>query len=298
MDHLYIEEHNIADRYLMGRLPAQEQRRFEEHFLDCQQCRSWLETEHHFRAGLQSVFALGEAESGICLPSGKAGHNWLSTRRMSRKSQLSLQAAAALLISSLMAWPMLEWRSARSDLTRARQVAAEWQSKYEEGERERNDLTREMQARDRQSAAERDQLAAQLERERESRALQADRRDRASLSHVDPSVFALSMSRGGDSDLSEPANRIVLSPRSELVFFLLELIPEPDLQSYRAAISTYDNQKLWRKSNLKPASNNTLILNFNSKLFKPGNYFLTLEGLTAQDNSILIAQYTFSVLSR
>jgi anti-sigma-K factor RskA len=67
MDHLYIEEHNIADRYLIGRLSAEEQRRFEEHFLDCQRCRSWLEMAHHFRAGLQSVFASGQTESGVYL---------------------------------------------------------------------------------------------------------------------------------------------------------------------------------------------------------------------------------------
>jgi hypothetical protein len=298
MDHLYIEEHNIADRYLIGRLSAEEQRRFEEHFLDCQRCRSWLEMAHHFRAGLQSVFASGQTESGVYLQAGRAGKPWLSTSRLSRKRQLSLQAAAALLVLSLMTWPILEWRRASSDLTRARQVAAEWQRKYEEGEDARNDLMWEMQARDRRSAVERDHLVAQLERERGLRALQAVRRERASLSQANLSVFALSMARGGDSDLSEPANRIVLSPRSELVIFLLELVSEPELQSHRATISTYDNQKIWRKSNLKLDSNNILMLEFNPRLLKLGDYVLTLEGLTAQDSPTIIAQYTFRVLSR
>jgi hypothetical protein len=298
MDHLYIEEHNIADRYLIGRLSAEEQRRFEEHFLDCQRCRSWLEMAHHFRAGLQSVFASGQTESGVYLQAGRAGKPWLSTSRLSRKRQLSLQAAAALLVLSLMTWPILEWRRASSDLTRARQVAAEWQRKYEEGEDARNDLMWEMQARDRRSSVERDHLVAQLERERGLRALQAVRRERASLSQANLSVFALSMARGGDSDLSEPANRIVLSPRSELVIFLLELVSEPELQSHRATISTYDNQKIWRKSNLKLDSNNILMLEFNPRLLKLGDYVLTLEGLTAQDSPTIIAQYTFRVLSR
>jgi Putative zinc-finger len=298
MDHLYIEEHNIADRYLIGQLSAEEQRRFEEHFLDCQRCRSWLEMAHHFRAGLQSAFASEEAESGVYLQSGRAGKPWLSTSRLSRKRQLSLQAAAALLVLSLMTWPILEWRRASSDLTRARQVAAEWQRKYEEGEDARNDLMWEMQARDRRSSVERDQLVAQLERERGLRALQAVRRERASLSQANLSVFALSMARGGDSDLSEPANRIVLSHRSELVIFLLELVSEPELQSHRATISTYDNQKIWRKSNLKPDSNNILMLEFNPRLLKLGDYVLTLESLTAQDSPTIIAQYTFRVLSR
>jgi predicted anti-sigma-YlaC factor YlaD len=63
MYHEYIEEHNIADRYLMGKLSAEEERLFEEHFLECQQCRNWLEATHHFRIGLRSACESREANA-------------------------------------------------------------------------------------------------------------------------------------------------------------------------------------------------------------------------------------------
>jgi Putative zinc-finger len=298
MDHLYIEEQNIADRYLTGQLSAEEQQRFEEHFLDCQQCRSSLEAAHHFRTGLQSVLASGAVESGAYLKSDRGGQTGLSTWRMNLKYQLSFLAVAALLVVSLLTWPILEWRRARRDLTQAKQVAAEWQRKYEEGERARKELMIEMQSRDRQSSIQLDQLTTRLERERKSRVLQADRINDASRSLSAVPVFALSMVRGGDHALLEPANRIILSPRHELIIFVLELVPESNLQSYRATISTYDDRKIWHKSNLKPSSKDLLTLNFNSKLLKPGNYLLTLDGLTVRENYIEIARYAFRVLSQ
>jgi len=33
MDHPFIEEHNIPYLYLLGKLPAEEQEHFEEHFI-------------------------------------------------------------------------------------------------------------------------------------------------------------------------------------------------------------------------------------------------------------------------
>ena len=57
MDHQYIEEHNITDRYLLGRLRAEERSRFEEHFVDCQECLERLETTEDFRGALKTVAA-------------------------------------------------------------------------------------------------------------------------------------------------------------------------------------------------------------------------------------------------
>lgn len=49
------DEHNIADRYLMDKLSAAERTRFEEHFVDCQECLARLETTKDFRAALLTL---------------------------------------------------------------------------------------------------------------------------------------------------------------------------------------------------------------------------------------------------
>jgi hypothetical protein len=57
MEHSYIEEHNIADRYLQGKLSAEERMRFEEHFVDCTQCLGRLEVTDDLRAELKIIAA-------------------------------------------------------------------------------------------------------------------------------------------------------------------------------------------------------------------------------------------------
>ncbi|MBO0801336.1 MAG: hypothetical protein J2P31_21155, partial [Blastocatellia bacterium] len=269
MDHKYIEEHNITDRYLMGQLSVREQGLFEEHFLDCQQCRSLLEAAHHFRLGLRSAIASGETGAEDYLQSHRTEKVWLTPRNKHRW-KLVLQTAAALLVALLIACLLLDRRRARNELARASQATAELQRKYLEAERAWNDLMTDIQARNRQLTEKEDQLNA----------LKANLRIRAMRSQDAVSVFALSMARGGNSLPSGgPTNEITLSPRSELVIFLLELESDTEVKSYRATISTAQKQKIWRMSNLKSGSNNMLILDIEPRLLKPKrNYLLTLEG--------------------
>jgi hypothetical protein len=170
------------------------------------------------------------------------------------------------------------------------QTAAEWRRKYEEREQTVQNLTKEIQARD--------QLAARRETERVERPRPPDEPKNAPPPQVVVPVFALSVMRSGSPDLTQPVNRIKLSPKSKLVILLLELERDPSLRSYRAAISTADGRNIWRESNLRALSNDSLALRLDSGLFKPGNYLLTLEGLTTQNRYVLIAKYTFGALIR
>ncbi len=54
MDHRYIEEHNLVDRYLFRRLWVEERTRFEDHFVDCPRCLDELELARDFRASLRA----------------------------------------------------------------------------------------------------------------------------------------------------------------------------------------------------------------------------------------------------
>jgi hypothetical protein len=193
---------------------------------------------------------------------------------------------------------MIMERSARRDLAQATQAVSEWQRKYEKGERSALDLIKEMQERERQSSEDRKRLAAQFEREQEERMRLANEVNKAISPQVVVPVFDLSFERSADPDLSHPVNRIVLSNSSKLFILSLELTPDPDIQSFRASILTSDGRNIWRESDLKPNSDDTLALSFNSSLFKPGDYLLTLERLTAQKRYAPIAKYTFRLITR
>jgi hypothetical protein len=285
MEHSYIEEHNIADRYLLGKLSAEEQGRFEEHCENCLECFNRLGTIAGLRRGLRVV--AGEE----VWRSRAYGRSGLLARvmRLGRASRVILLACVILLIVLPMGGAILEWSRVRRELAQTRQIATAWQRKYEEREQAARDLMKEVQARD--------QSAARLESEREDRRRPPDEMGRITLSQPVVPVFALSVMRNDATDLSQPVNRIKLSPTSKLIILLLELGPYPGLQSYRVAISLADGRNIWRESNLKPSSGNALALSFNTNLFKPGNYLLTLEGLTMQKRYVLTARYTFGVIA-
>jgi hypothetical protein len=282
MEHSYIEEQNIAERYLLDKLSPQERMRFEGHLKNCVQCVKLLEVIGGLRMGLQIVAAkeIGRrrafAEAGLLA--------WIA--RLSRAKQAVLLAGVILFIAA----PILGWSRARRELVRATQTAAEWQRRYEEREQAAHNLTKEMQARD--------QLAARLESERGDRPRLPNEAKTVTPPQVVVPVFALSVTRSGGPDLTQPDNQIKLPVTSKLIILLLESEPDPGLRSYRAAISTADGRNIWRESNLSAISTDSIALSFNSSLFKPGNYVLTLEGLTTQNRYVLIAQYTFGVLTQ
>src|SRR5262249_41965473 len=98
MDHHYIEEQNIPDRYLLGKLPVEERARFEEHFIDCRECLDRLETTEDFRGALRAVAAedttRGYAQAGLF-----ARIMWMA--RLSRARRPALQLGAILLLAAL-----------------------------------------------------------------------------------------------------------------------------------------------------------------------------------------------------
>ncbi|HKP12904.1 MAG TPA: zf-HC2 domain-containing protein, partial [Blastocatellia bacterium] len=53
MEHEQIDQSDFIDRYLMGKLSAEESTSFEEHFVDCPRCLDRLQTTDRFLQGLR-----------------------------------------------------------------------------------------------------------------------------------------------------------------------------------------------------------------------------------------------------
>src|SRR5262245_34209867 len=297
MEHSYIEDHHIADRYLSGKLLIEERVRFEEHFVDCPECLERLQTIDDFRAGLRTVAVEEATRLRAYLSVGRAGV-LARIALLVRRRQGPLLAVAILLIAPPMALLISEWMSARRELAQAIQESSEWRRKYEESERAARDLAKEMQTRERESSLQLERLAAQFGRTWNSHDSAPRPSHKAAERQSKTPVFALSVVRGGGADPSQPVNRITLPPQSKSIILLLQLEPDPDLHSYRVAISTTDGRSIWTTDGLKPNSKNALALSFNSSLFKPGDYLLTLEGITAQKGRTPVATYAFHALTK
>jgi hypothetical protein len=294
MEHSYVEEHNIADCYLLGKLSAEDRIRFEEHCENCVECSDQLEVIDGLRTGLRIV-----AGEEIWRPRARVETGALATvLRRSRASQMALLVGAILLIALPMGLLILEWSRARRDLAQLTLSVAEWRRKYEEKEQAAHDLIKEMQARDQQLSAQRDRFAAQSEGKREGRLRPANEMEKAAARQVAVPVFALRAMRSDGQDLPRPAHQITLPSPPKQIVLLLELGPDTDFQSYRVAISAANGRSIWRESQLTPSSKDALALGLNSSIFRSGDYLLTLEGLTTQERYVLIARHTFHVITR
>jgi hypothetical protein len=292
VDHRYIEEANITDYYLLGKLPPEEQARFEEHFIDCQKCLDRLETARDFRRALKSAVAEDAARSSAYVRAGLLA--WLSRR--SRWQQVALLITTILLPAALvMAFFVPKIKRTQEELEQAKKAASDWQRQYEAQQRAASGLEKDLQEAKVNLIEQRRKLEIQHESESLARPDKAREANQSTRSQVGAPIFALSIVRSADPGSSEPANRISI-PRAARSFVLsLELEHDTGVQSYRATITNADQRVIWTRSNLKPHTRDTLRINLNSNVVEAGDYQLTLEGLTREGNYVPAGRYSFRV---
>src|SRR3954451_10931683 len=95
MDHTYIENNSLVERYHQGLLPPDEEARFEEHFVGCPQCTEQLELARGFQKGIKAM----AAEDAVRLTVEVGLFAWLARR--GRLAQWGLALAALLVAAGL-----------------------------------------------------------------------------------------------------------------------------------------------------------------------------------------------------
>ena len=68
MDHTYIDENSLIDRYVRTTLPVVEQAAFEEHFVDCPRCLEQLGIARSLREALRSFAASSSFSCNSTVP--------------------------------------------------------------------------------------------------------------------------------------------------------------------------------------------------------------------------------------
>jgi Putative zinc-finger len=297
MDHHYIEQQNISDRYLLRKLPPEERARFEEHFFDCRECLDRLETTEDFRGALRAVAIEDAARSfshaGLYARISRMVRIFriVKINRLSGAWRLAALLAAIMLLA---AFPAVLWirerGRARDDQAQFRTISIELRRQYDESRQKAERLESEL----RQSAERRGQLEAQLDRERRERSRLVDELEKLKGSQSAAPVFILSLARSDGT--GQPLNRIALPRSAKRISLSPELEPDPEMQAYRAILRTADSNRIWSQSNLRLDSKGALNLSFDTSLFKPGNYLLTLEGLTQQGTYAPAVKYPFQAI--
>jgi hypothetical protein len=136
MDHTYINEHNVVDRYEMGKLSEQECVSFNDHFADCLECQSQLMTIHNFREALKAV-ALEDGR--LAKPKTLRP---LTTAPAMRWTLVGV--AVSIVLSTAVFFLLREMLRLKDEVSRANKAASDWQQRYEDQRQTAAELQRQL----------------------------------------------------------------------------------------------------------------------------------------------------------
>jgi hypothetical protein len=287
MDHKYIEELDLVDRYLMGRLDADESAEFEEHFVDCAQCVDRLRTTKDLIDGFRLMASRQPAEE----PDYRARElRWYRLHSVSPKWLAAAGGFLLLVVIAAAVIPFNRIRLSRIEADEAKRDSAQWEQRFEEQSRSAASADTKHQETERELTERLTQLQAELENKREPEI--AGLPDGSLKPQINMPVFVLKATRGSEPQ-SDSINRLTL-PRTPTSFLiLLALEGEVGYRDYRMTIQDDHNQLIWKSGGLKRDANNSLSLGLNSRFFRGGDYLLTVEGVSEAGARSVVAKYRF-----
>jgi hypothetical protein len=294
MDHDYIEQSDLVNRYLMSRMPAEESERFEEHFIDCPQCIDKLKTTRDFKQGLRLLTAqqLSQRESH-----SKKVLRWPFSERISWKV-LTL-AACCLLIAAVTGSILLvgQARRLRQEANEARNDSSEWQRRYEEQQQAALSSEQQRQEAEQSLKAQVSQLQTELLNEQEQRAESAGAIQGWTQPGINIPIVVLNSVRGGGQNATADVSEINLSHAPMNFVMSVSLEGEAKFKSYHVTIQA-GNRPFWNRAGFKPDRYNALTMSFNSTFFRPGDYLLVVKGAESARDSGIVGNYPFRIVKR
>jgi len=284
MDHPYIEDHQVADRYLMGKLSPEEADRFEEHYLSCPQCLDRLADAESMQRGFKR--AAGQDVARLAATRQLALVAWLARLGRSRQAAVLL---SALLVVAVIALPgglaLRQLGEADRELAATRRALEEERERSASGSRNADEVAR---LRSELDARQRD-----LAREQQARAQAAQQLAQVRVPQANVPILFLDAVRSGGSSTEEPTHRLRRPPGAGWVVLALQLDP-PFASSYRAILRDARGRELWRGQGLQPNEMDSLSLSLPGSLLEPGDYTLAIEG--SGSPSAPASRFTFRVL--
>lgn len=291
MDHKYIEEFDLVDRYLTGRLTADETAQFEEHYVSCNKCSEDLWTTEDFIEGLrrepsyQSALKRSRGTGGRWIPSLPILRGWVSF------------ATAVLLIVTFAGAVAFFYRLRllRIEVDQAKSEVSKQEQRLEEERQAASLADSKHKATERGLTEQLTELQAQLQNERNQESTNSVTQNGASRPKVNLAILTLRAPRAGETPAGA-ANELVLSPTDSSFFLSIGLEGKPAYKEYRITILNDQNRLVSNGRGLRPDRYNSLTAEFNSKSFGDGGYLLTLEGVSVDGRANVVGDYPFRVL--
>lgn len=257
MDHTEIEDRQIAELYLRGKLSPEEAAGFEEHYLHCQECLDRLETAEAMERGFKR--AAGQDAARAAATRQLAVLAWLS--RLGRSRQLAALAMAALVVAVLPGLLGLrEVRERERELAAARSALEQERERSTAGSRTGAEAEQRLRAELEASQAER-------ERARQALANAAEQLDAARRPQGNVPILFLDPERGGGA----PTHQVSLAESPGWIVLALGVDP-PHPPSYRAVLRDAKGREVWSGEGLEANEMETVTVSLPATLLAPGDY--------------------------
>lgn len=283
MDHDYIEQFDIVDRYVMSRLVAEEKEQFEEHFIDCPQCIDSMKTARGLTQGLH-LFTVQQAAQRQGDSAKKS--EWFFLQWVSQKAWAVVACGLLLGIILISIVYILQIRNLRREVARSESAVLNLQRRYEDDQQSALALAQSRQEMEQDLKSHIQQLEADLQK------AGADT-EGTSRGWVRPLINLPIVVLGSvrDSKVTE----INLS-RAPMDFVMS--VPLEEKAKYRTYYVTVlkDQRVVWESNKVKPDPDNALTIGFNSSFFQQGRYVLQVEGVPIAAGSRGGASYPFRVI--
>jgi hypothetical protein len=280
MDHKYIDEFDIVERYVSRKLAEGEIAEFEEHFVDCLECVGRLETTKAFADGLRGI-----ARDRAAAPDRP---NEILENERSTTSRKAFAVAAGVLSLIIIAAAVLAIGQVRrygAEADQARNASTEWERRYEEERQLSATNAKDHQESERELTEQVAQLKLDLENERKT-----GLHDNV---QVNLPIVALTSTRGPGS---QPANTVTLSRSSARFVLVLALEGERGYRDYLITVLGSQQQPIWKGHGIKPMGDNTISMDFSAAQFRSGDYQLTLNGVARDGSMSVVGLYSFRVV--
>ena len=292
MEHEQIEQYDIIDRYLLGKLPAEEIARFEEHFIDCPQCVARLHTTKTFLQDLRFIAAEQASRAGHRQLSRALRHIW-----QARFAKSLALAIGCLLIAAIAGIAIVSTyaRRLRAEVGQAKSFSEQWQRRYEDERQLSLSADRKRQEAESQLAEQQRSLEARLKDEQAQRAKMAAELSRRMLPDGHLPVFVLTSVRGGGSNASAVVKPIALRRQSAVFALAIPLEEEMTYKNYRITILDHRRRVIWTKGKFAPDQYNSLSVLLRRDLFRPGPYSLIVKGVKKEGGVDVVSDYSFAI---
>ncbi len=295
MNHHEIEEGQVIDLYLMGRLTSDRAEEFEQHYLHCNECLERIQTAEKFQRGLKRAVAQDAARTIF------GGHLGLLARlAKSRRAGWMVAMAITLAVGTLAYREYRESNRLSGELEETKLALAQTQEIV--ATRPPPASPAEPQAEPETFDPERAEMAAKtqrleddLRREQQARASLAQQLKGAFETQLTPIVATLNPLRDAAFGVPASPNRILLSEEPRWVFLTLDF-GRPQFETYRIHLVRVEDKEVGSYEGLMPTPDETIRLSLHSSRLEAGEYVAQLEGTPAGGDSVPVTRFGFRIV--